>query len=133
MLNVMVVDDEPVIAETIRDMINLHARFRVVGVAEDETSALQVAASENVHIAFVDVHLARLDTGYRVADELCRRGVSCIMVSGDSVPFPMPELIACSLIKPFSSDTVEWALRVAETDLYRRAPLASSEALAHLS
>lgn len=117
MLHVLIVEADPAAAVNLARLLEHHDGFRVVGFADDLRSALQIARSANVHVAFVDVQLACLDTGFQVAHELNRRGIACVLSSGTSSPFPMPELAVTWLEKPYTLESVSASLGMAADGL----------------
>ncbi|WP_165357238.1 response regulator [Sphingosinicella sp. CPCC 101087] len=120
MLNVLVVEDDPNVASILKELVNLHDGFHVVGLADNLQSALTIAKDANVQVALIDIHLARLDSGYQVAAELKPRGISCVFVSGFEPSFPIPELAAAHISKPCTPEAVGAALALASADLYQR-------------
>lgn len=117
MLHVILVMDDAAAASSLGAMLGHEEGYRVVGLAYDLESAVTVARSSNVHIAFVDVHLASLDSGYRVADELNQLGITCVFVTRSTPPFPMPELAVTWLEEPYTSETVSRSLQLASAQL----------------
>ena len=41
MLNILIIEDEPLLARTLAELIELNPRYRVTGTAEDFNSALE--------------------------------------------------------------------------------------------
>ena len=128
MLHVMIVDDDTSAAMSLADMLRQQEGYLVVGFADDLDSAVRVARSSNVHIAFVNVsgHLAGLDSGYLVADELNGLGITCVFLTRTAPPFPMPELAVGWLEKPYTMDALAHSLRLAAADLMTQGGSASS-------
>ena len=114
MLKILIVEDERSLAETLRYLIEDNPRYRVVGIAEDLPSALEVLEHEEPDLALVDLHLARGSTGFSVAVRLNDAGVPCLFVTGRAPGFAMPDLALGLLMKPFTGNDVHRALALAE-------------------
>ena len=110
MPNVLVVEDEGLVARTLQAYVEMNAGYRVAAVADDLVSALAAVETNQIDVALVDIHLARHASGYAVASELSARGVSCIFVTGHMPPFPMPEIACGCIAKPFTVTSVADAL-----------------------
>jgi two-component system, response regulator PdtaR len=113
-LKILIVEDERPLAETLRYLVEDNPRYRVVGIAEDLGSALDLLEREEPDLALVDLHLARGSTGFSVAVRLNDAGVPCLFVSGRAPDFAMPDLALGLLLKPFTGDDVHRALALAE-------------------
>lgn len=118
-LNVLVVEDEALIAMLVEDALLLHGHS-VVGVAEDEAEAMAIVARETIDIALCDVKLASGDNGTEIAAMLAARGIPCLYVSGNCpAGDPNPLVIGC-VSKPFATAAlgraVDAAYRIAHGD-----------------
>lgn len=118
MLNILIVEDEPLFAQTLKYLVELNPLYRVTGVAEDSASALAAIEERLPDLALVDLQLAHGSTGFSVAVRLQELGVPCLFTSGKPPDFPMPDLALGCLVKPFSEDDLVNALKTAE-DLLR--------------
>lgn len=127
MLHVIIVMDDVAAASSLAAILGHQQGYRVVSFAYDLVSAVSVARSSNVHIAFVDVDLASLDSGYRIADELNRLGITCVFVTRSAPPFPMPELAATWLEEPYTPETVSRSLQLASARLMAQARQPASQ------
>ena len=114
MLRILIVEDERPLAETLRFLVEDNPRYRVVGIAEDLGSALEIMEREDPDLALVDLHLARGSTGFSVAVRLNDLGVPCLFVTGRAPGFAMPDLALGLLLKPFTGNEVHRALALAE-------------------
>ena len=118
MLSILVVEDEPLFAETLKYLIELNPRYIVTALADDLASALAAVERRRPDLALVDLQLARGSTGFAVAAKLVERGIACLFTSGNAPSFPIPDLALGCLVKPFSEEDLVRALRTAE-DLLR--------------
>jgi CheY-like chemotaxis protein len=114
MLKILIVEDERPLAETLRYLVEDNPRYRVVGIAEDLPSALELLEHDRPDFALVDLHLARGSTGFSVAVRLSDAGVPCLFVTGRAPGFAMPDLALGLLMKPFTGNDVHRALALAE-------------------
>jgi chemotaxis response regulator CheB len=117
MMHVLIVEEDAEAASNLATMLKHHVDCAVVGLADDLYSAVRIARSANVHISFINVHLPRLDTAYRIADELVRLGTTCVFITRTVEPFPMPGLAAAWLRQPYTLETVGQALGIASAEL----------------
>ena len=118
MLNIIVVEDEPLFAETLKYLIELNPRYVVTDLADDYASALAAVERRRPDLALVDLQLARGSTGFAVAAKLVELGIPCLFTSGNAPIFPIPDLALGCLVKPFSEEDLVRALKTAE-DLLR--------------
>ena len=123
MLKILIVEDEPLLATTLKHLIELNPRYQVTHIADDLESALAAAEERQPDIALIDLQLARGSTGFSVAVKLNELGVACLFTTGKAPPFPMPDLAFGCLTKPYTEDDVVRALRTAEDRLRGREPL----------
>ena len=114
MLKILIVEDERPLAETLSYLVEDNPRYRVVGIAEDMPSALELLHHGQPDLALVDLHLARGSTGFAVAVRLNDAGVPCLFVTGRPPGFAMPDLAIGLLLKPFTGNDVHRALALAE-------------------
>ncbi len=120
MLRILIVEDEPLFAETLRNLVELNPLYEVTAVAGDSASALAAVEERQPDIALVDLQLANGTTGFPVAVKLHELGVPCLFTTGKAPSFPMPDLALGCLVKPFSQDDLVRALTMAEDMLRGR-------------
>ena len=123
MLKILIVEDEPYLATTLKYLVEDNPRYRVVALAEDLDGAVAAAEEPRPQLALVDLHLARGSTGFSVAVRLGDFDVPCLFVSGKAPSFPMPDLALGCLMKPFLAEDVHRALAMAEDRLRGREAL----------
>ena len=118
MLNILIVEDEPLLAQTLKYLVELNPRYLVTDLADDSASALDAIARRRPDLALVDLQLARGSTGFSVAARLAELSIPCLFTSGKAPSFPIPDLALGCLVKPFSEEDLVRALKAAE-DLLR--------------
>ena len=118
MLNILIVEDDSQLAQTLKYLVEDNPRYRVLAMAEDADGAIAAAEQYNPDLVLLDLHLANASTGFSVAVRLNDLGVPCLFVSGKAPNFPMPDLALGILMKPFTADDVHRSLAMAE-DLLR--------------
>src|SRR3954468_11795363 len=120
LLNILIVEDEPLLAETLRRLVELNPRFRVTAIADDTASALAASEARPPDLALVDLQLANATSGFSVAAKLHERNVACLFTTGRVPAFPLPDLAIGCLQKPFREEHLVRALAEAEDILKGR-------------
>lgn len=126
MLKILIVEDEPLLAKTLKHLIELNARYEVIEIADDLVSALAAAEERLPDLALVDLQLARGSTGFSVAVKLNEIGVPSLFTTGKAPSFPMPDLALGCLMKPYTEEDIVRALKTAEDILRGRERLRPS-------
>jgi DNA-binding NarL/FixJ family response regulator len=114
MLNILIVEDEPLFANTLRHLIELNPLYTVTDVAEDSAGALAAVALRRPDLALVDLQLAHGSSGFSVAAKLAEMEIPCLFTSGKAPSFPIPDLALGCLVKPFSEEDLVRTLKAAE-------------------
>jgi DNA-binding NarL/FixJ family response regulator len=114
MLRILIVEDEPLVAQTLRHLVELNPLYRVTAVTEDSAGAFASVDEERPDLALVDLQLAHGSTGFSVAAKLNDLGIPCLFTSGKAPSFPMTDLALGCLVKPFSEEDLVRALKTAE-------------------
>ena len=120
MLRILIVEDEPLFAQTLKQLVELNPLYQVTAIAGDSAAALAAVAERVPDLALVDLQLANGTTGFPVAVRLQELGVPCLFTTGKAPSFPMPDLALGCLVKPFSADDLIRALTMAEDMLRGR-------------
>jgi CheY-like chemotaxis protein len=110
--SILIVEDEHLVAFSLQMLIDMSGRARVTGMADDLPSVLAAMATTTPDLALIDIQLARGASGYDVAEELRRRGVPAIFMTGNPPDRPRPELTLGCLSKPFSDDALFVAIEI---------------------
>ena len=121
MLSILIVEDEPLFAETLRHLVQCNPLYVVTAVTEDSASALEAVEARKPDLALVDLQLANGTSGFAVAAKLGDLGIPCLFTTGRPPDFPIPDLALGCLVKPFSEDDLVRALKTAE-DIIRGRP-----------
>jgi DNA-binding NarL/FixJ family response regulator len=128
-LKLIIIEDEPQLALTIKQLVELNPRYKVAGFADDLASAIAAADQHRPDLALVDLQLANATSGFNVASKLQDRGIVCLFVTGTVPSFPLPDLAVGCLAKPFREDDLVRALAEAEDVVRGRAKLVLRESL----
>ena len=104
MLKILIVEDEPLLAATLKHLVELNPLHQVTGIADDLPTALAATEERRPDLALVDLQLARGSTGFSVAVKLGELGIPCLFTTSNAPAFPMPETtpIAKAIAKIFS-------------------------------
>ena len=114
MLAILIVEDEPLLAGTLKDLVELNPLFTVTAIANDLDSALAAVEARRPDLALVDLQLANATSGYSVAAKLHELGIACLLTTGQAPSFPVPDLAIGCLRKPFEEEDLVRALTEAE-------------------
>ena len=118
-MKILIVEDEPLVADLLRDLIEVDGIHRVTGIANDLSSAMRALDQDRPDLVLVDLQLAGGTTGFEVAGELRARGIPCFFTTATPPPFDIPELAIGCLEKPYCIETVSICLRRAEDSIKR--------------
>ena len=123
MLRILIVENDPQLAETLKYLIEENAYYCVVGIADDTESAISAAETHDPDIVLLDLQLARGCTGFMVAARLSDLDIPVLFVSGNVPNFPMRDLALGCLAKPVTAEEVHCSLAIVEDILRGRETL----------
>ncbi|HEX8571426.1 MAG TPA: response regulator [Allosphingosinicella sp.] len=113
-LNILIVEDDPLLAETVKSLVELNPRFRVTALANDLESAVAAVADRRPDLALVDLQLANGSSGYAVAARLHDSGIACLFTTARAPGFAVRDLALGCLQKPYREEDLVRALAEAE-------------------
>jgi CheY-like chemotaxis protein len=122
-LNILIVEDDPLLAETVKSLVELNPRFRVTALATDLSSAMEAVETQRPDLALVDLQLANGSSGYAVAGRLHDSGIACLFTTARAPGFAVRDLAIGCLQKPYREEDLVRALSEAEDILKGRKKL----------
>jgi CheY-like chemotaxis protein len=122
-LNILIVEDDPLLAETVKSLIELNPRFQVTALTNDLPSAVAAAEARRPDLALVDLQLANGSSGYAVAARLHDAGIACLFTTAKPPGFAVRDLAIGCLQKPYREEDLVRALTEAEDLLKGRQKL----------
>jgi CheY-like chemotaxis protein len=122
-LNILIVEDDPLLAETVKSLVELNPRFTVTALANDLASAVASVEERRPDLALVDLQLANGSSGYAVAARLHDFGIACLFTTARAPGFAVRDLAIGCLQKPYREEDLVRALTEAEDLLKGRQKL----------
>ena len=119
-MKILIVEDEPLLAATLKQLVELNPLYEVTAIADDLDAAMRSVEAQPPELALVDLQLANGTSGFSVAARLHELGIACLFTTGNAPGFPLPDLALGCLRKPFEVDDLARALREAEDILRGR-------------
>jgi len=119
-MKILIVEDEELLAQTLKQLVELDPLHEVTAIAHDLDTAMQAVGAHPPELALVDLQLANGTSGFSVAARLHEMGIACLFTTGNAPGFPVPDLALGCLRKPFETDDLARALREAEDILRGR-------------
>jgi CheY-like chemotaxis protein len=119
-MKILIVEDEPMLAETLKQLVELDPLHEVTAMADDLDTALAAVEANPPELALVDLQLANATSGFSVAARLQELGIACLFSTANAPGFPLPDLALGCLRKPYETDDLARALREAEDILRGR-------------
>jgi len=131
-LNILIVEDDPLLAETVKSLVELNPRFQVTALANDLDSAVAAVEERRPDLALVDLQLANGSSGYAVAARLHDAGIACLFTTARAPGFAVRDLAIGCLQKPYREEDLVRALTEAEDILKGRQKLVLRQRLPEL-
>lgn len=116
MIRVLIVEDDPMVAEINKSYVNSVDGFKVIGIAKDSLDALSIIKNQQVDLLILDIYLPRGD-GISILRELRGLQAQCdvIMVTASSEVDKIDEAfkygVVDYLIKPFEFERLRQSLK----------------------
>ncbi len=123
MLNILIVEDDPLLAGTVKSLVELNPCYRVTALADDLESAVAAVHDRRPDLALVDLQLANGSSGYAVAARLHESGIACLFTTAKAPGFAVRDLAIGCLQKPYREEDLVRALAEAEDILKGREKL----------
>jgi CheY-like chemotaxis protein len=119
-MKILIVEDEELLAETLKQLVELDPLHEVTAIAHDLQTAMEAVEVRPPELALVDLQLANGTSGFSVAARLHELGIACLFSTGNAPGFPLPDLAIGCLRKPYETDDLARALKEAEDILRGR-------------
>lgn len=111
-LKVLIIEDETIVAMSVRLLLEMDGNYEVVGIADDVQSTIHIAAANAPDLALVDIQLARGASGLDVATRLQQKGIPCLFMTSNPPALPRPDLALGVICKPFGDEALFQALAI---------------------
>lgn len=119
-MKILIVEDEPLLAETLKRLVELNPLYEVTAIAHDLDAAMAAVEVQPPDLALVDLQLANGTSGFSVAARFHELGIASLFTTGNAPGFPVPDLALGCLRKPFDADDLARALQEAQDILRGR-------------
>ncbi|HEX4737424.1 MAG TPA: response regulator [Allosphingosinicella sp.] len=119
-MKILIVEDEELLAETLKQLVELDPLHEVTAIAHDLDTAMAAVEANPPELALVDLQLANGTSGFSVAARLHELDIACLFSTGNAPGFPLPDLAIGCLRKPYETDDLARALKEAEDILRGR-------------
>src|SRR2546423_452117 len=90
-MKILIVEDEPLLAETLKRLVELNPLYEVTAIARDLGEAMAGVEANPPELALVDLQLANGSSGFSVAVRLHELGIACLFTTGNAPGFPVPD------------------------------------------
>lgn len=114
MMQVLIVENDPKVATTLKEIVEIDRTHTVTGIANDLDGAIAAIEDCRPQLVLVDLHLSGAATGIEVAARAREHQIPTLFTTANPLPFPVPEIALGCLCKPYSCYSVAQALRIAE-------------------
>lgn len=115
MINVLIIEDDPMVAHINNTYVNSVDGFKVVGIAKNYTEAISFIKKQEVNLLLLDIYLPKGD-GISILREIRGKQIECdvIMVTASSEIDKIDEAfkygVVDYLIKPFEYERLKMSL-----------------------
>lgn len=115
MYEVMIVEDDPMVAMINKQYVNQNPHFHVCQVCRDGGAALDFLRKNTVHLTILDLYMPKIDgltLLHKIREEDLKTSVIMVTAAndGDSIEKALELGIVDYLVKPFAGDRFEQAL-----------------------
>lgn len=117
MIKVLIVEDDPMVAQINKSYVESLDDFRVIGIAKDESEALKVLSRENIDLIIIDIYLPKGD-GVSLLSKIRTKHMQTdvIMVTAESDVEMIKKTLRLGaidyLIKPFEYERLSQTLEL---------------------
>ena len=116
MYEVLIVEDDPMVAMINKQYVNHNPHFHVCQVCRDGSAALSYLQENTVHLAILDLYMPKLDglaLLHRIREEELKTSVIMVTAAndGESIEKALELGIVDYLVKPFAQSRFEQALQ----------------------
>ena len=119
-MKILIVEDEPLLAATLKQLVELDPLHHVTAIADDLGGAMEAVETTPPEFSFVYLHPSNGTSSFRFSARLHEMGIACLFTTGNAPGFPVPDLALGCLRKPFETDDLARALKEAEDILRGR-------------
>lgn len=122
-IRALIVDDEDLARQVIREMLELHAEIELVGECANGFEAVRMVADSKPDLIFLDIQMPKLD-GFEVLELIGTDPAVIFVTAYDEHALRAFEVHAVDyLLKPFRAERFESALDRAKLRIGRKVPL----------
>ncbi len=121
LLRALIVDDEPLARERIRDLLQRDKAIQIIGECASGKEAFQSILSDMPDIVFLDIQIPDLD-GFQVLDQIrpyCTPYVIFITAYKRYIEKKIHDPSCAYLLKPFDNQRFEFVLTRAKEKIYQ--------------
>lgn len=115
-MRILIVEDEALTAMAMEEVLADHG-YEVVGIADDQASALAAAESYSPDFAFVDINLTGGDSGLTVAEQFKPLGIVVVFATGTCPGEEFGDVALGCIHKPTSNVALVDAARYIEASI----------------
>jgi two-component system, LytTR family, response regulator len=119
MIKTVIVDDEPIIFDMLKDLLNkLDDDFKVVGTAESKQNAISLIQKTKPDVVFVDINMPR-GSGLELLDFFPTRTFQVVFITGYTVlePFTKKYKHTGFLTKPVDEEDLKQIINLIKQNI----------------